>query len=148
MNEKIKGQVDYLMDCAEDCNLLWSDLTYRRAIVIQLLFSFFEKNDESGELRAEAAKLASLEPSFRAYESLLTAVKESSKKTFEWNPIFDLEKSIESISLSPTFKIEKNDMEPIMKEITRLHEVISSVTIRYDMLISYILRRATEEGYI
>ncbi len=153
MNEKITEQVNYLLGCADDCNLRWSDLTYRRAIAIQILFSFFAKNDKSNELRAEATKLASLEPSFRALESLLTAVKKSSEEKngssvkLEWNPRFDHEDSLESLTLSPTFKIEKIDMEPIMEEIARLHGIISSVTVRYDMLISYILKRATEEGY-
>lgn len=145
MNEKVKIEVNRLIEWFGEN---WPDMSYRKASLVVGLLGYFADEDASDEIHAETSKLTSIIESLRILESLLSTLESRGKKEFRWEPHFYREEMPQSLTLSPIFNFQQSDDTPLICEIEKIREEIKQTPIKLELLINYITKRASVEGYL
>lgn len=148
MNDKVKEEVNHLIEWFGES---YSDMSYRKASLIVGLLGYFAEEDASDEIHAETSKLTSIIESLRILESLLSTLESRGRNEFHWSPHFhreELPQSLQSLTLSPTFNVQQPDDTPLISEIEKIREEIKQTPIKLELLINYIIKRASVQGYL
>ena len=145
MNEDIKKQVKRLVEWFGEN---YSDMSYRKASLTVALFGYFAGDEVSDDPRVEISKLNSIVESLRILEALLTTLKASNRNEFQWEPHFHREEMPQSLTLSPTFNVEKPDYTALINEIEKIRNELKQTPVKTELLISYITKQASAEGYL
>ena len=145
MNDKVKKEVNHLIEWFGEN---YTDMTYRKASLIVGLLGYFAEEDASDEIHAETSKLTSIIESLRILESLLSIFESRGRNEFRWEPHFHREEMPQSLTLSPTFNVQQPDDTPLISEIEKIREEIKQAPIKLELLINYITKRASAEGYL
>jgi hypothetical protein len=145
MNSEIRYKFSKLMDNIGSG--FYTDALYDKADFTLSFFGFFSNNKTPEILHAEAAKLNALLPTLRAFERLLQTLEGSGEKSIHWDPQLSAELSVQTLTLSPTLQMNKDDSQ-LLGAIESMRKELTDKPVRYDILINYIIKRAKEEGYL
>lgn len=145
MNSEIRYRFSKLMDNISSG--FHTDALYDKADFTLSFFGFFSNNKTPEILHAEAAKLNALLPTLRAFERLLQTLEGSAEKSIHWDPQLNDELSAQSLTLSPTLQMNNDDSQ-LLGAIESMRKELTDKPVRYDLLLSYIIKRAKEEGYL
>lgn len=145
MNNEFKYRFSKLVDNIGSG--FYSDALYDKADFTLSFFGFFSNNKTPEVLHAEADKLNALLPTLRTFERLLKTLEKAEEKCIHWNPQLGDKVSVESLTLSPTLQMNKDDSQ-LLAAIESLRKELADKPVRYDLLFNYIIKRAKEEGYL
>jgi len=124
-----------------------TDALYDKADYTLSFFGLFSNAKTPEILHTEAGKLAALLPSLRTFERLLQTLEGGHERSLHWDPQLNNELTAQTITLSPTINISRDDTK-LLEAIDTLRQELTAKPVRYDLLVNYILKRAAEEGYL
>lgn len=124
----------------------WNQYPSTRASTIISLCGYYGKETMQEAIQNELVKLISQQPMLLALETLLKAIENGRSNDFRWEPHFNHERAPESLTLNPTFNVQKGDDASIVAEIKEIRNELSQNTVDISLLISHIANMARESG--
>jgi hypothetical protein len=110
------------------------------------LCSYYNNENKDIEIGDELKKLNDNLLDYELLLKLTQNLKEIASKNFNWDPHFHREGVHPNLTLSPTFNIENINVTEIITEVGNIRAAINNRSVNLNTLISYISKRAIENG--
>ena len=116
------------------------------ADIIVSLCGFYRTDNIDPEIEENLKKLQDSLIDYQVLDNLTNSLQSLTSRNFNWIPNFHRDEMPENLTISPTFNIGNIDTSKVIAAIEKIRNRISSRKIDRSILLSFIVKRASENG--